>query len=120
MEHGTTTFTIPQLFNTRIFKDKILTTPGWLLRPRGQVHRQWRLTVHVHHVIRHTRTPAVPLKVMNPQNKRDYTMFTLRDLAEEHLSSPESIKDAIYAQVGENTVSSKLDFQIEITEDLDK
>ena len=57
----------------------------------------------------------IALKVLNPQNKRDYTMFTLRDLTEEDLISPESIKEAIFGQVGEDVVSKKLDFQVGYT-----
>ena len=39
-------------------------------------------------------------------------MFTLRDLTEEDLTSLESIKQAIFVQVGENVVSRKLNFQL--------
>jgi hypothetical protein len=44
-------------------------------------------------------------------------MFTLRDLTEDDLSSPESVKEAIFVQVGEDTVprSRKLDFQVGFT-----
>ena len=59
-------------------------------------------------------TYLIALKVLNPQNKRDYTMFTLRDLTEEDLISPESIKEAIFGQVGDD-VSRKLDFQVGYT-----
>ena len=59
-------------------------------------------------------TYTIALKVLNPQNKKDYTMFTLRDLTEEDLSSPESIKEAIFVQLGED-VSRKLDFQVGLT-----
>ena len=62
-----------------------------------------------------TSTYTVALKVLNPQNKKDYTMFTLRDLTEEDLSSPNSIKEAIFVQVGEDIVSRKLDFQVGFT-----
>ena len=62
-----------------------------------------------------TTTYSLPLKVLNPQNKKDYTMFTLRDLTEDDLSSPESIKEAIFVQVGEDVVSRKLDFQVGFT-----
>ena len=62
-----------------------------------------------------TSTYTIALKVLNPQNKKDYTMFTLRDLTEEDLSSPNSIKEAIFVQVGEDIVSRKLDFQVGFT-----
>ena len=54
---------------------------------------------------------CVILKVLDPQNKRNYTMFTLR-VTEEDLTSLESIKQAIFVQVGENVVSRKLNFQL--------
>ena len=51
-------------------------------------------------------------------------MFTLRDLAEDDLSSPKSVKEVIFVQVGEDIVSRKLDFQVgftkKVTQNVDK
>ena len=62
-----------------------------------------------------TSTYTVPLKVLNPQSKKDYTMFTLRYLTEDDISLPESIKEAIFVHIGEDIVSRKLDFQVGFT-----
>ena len=39
-------------------------------------------------------------------------MFTLRDLTEQDMSSPEAIKGTIFSQVGEGIVSRALNFQL--------
>ena len=56
-------------------------------------------------------TLLIPLKVLNPQNER----IALCLPTEDDLSSPKSIKEAIFVQTGEDVVSRKLDFQVGFT-----
>ena len=51
------------------------------------------------------------LKVLSQSNKRDFTIFTLRDVTQDDMQTPGSVKATIYAQIGD-TVSDKLDFPI--------
>ena len=50
--------------------------------------------------------------MLNPTNKKDFTMFTLRNLTAEDINTPISVKEAVFEQVGEGIVSRKLDFQV--------
>ena len=54
---------------------------------------------------------TITLKVLSPSNKRDFTVFTLRDVPEEDLETPDSLKEVIIAQVGD-AVSSKPEFPL--------
>ena len=51
------------------------------------------------------------LKVLSQSNKRDFTVFTLRDVTQDDMQTLGSVKAMIYAQIGD-TVSDKLDFPI--------
>ena len=52
------------------------------------------------------------LKVISPTKKKDFTMFTLRNLTEKDINTPISIKETLFEQVGESVVSRKLDFPV--------
>ena len=54
---------------------------------------------------------TITLKVLSPSNKRDFTVFTLRDVAEEDIETPDSLKEVIIAQIGD-AVSSKPEFPL--------
>ena len=60
----------------------------------------------------HSVKYSASLKVLNPTNKKQFTMFTLRNLTAEDINSPVSVKEAIFGQVGERVVSRKLDFPV--------
>lgn len=55
---------------------------------------------------------CVCLKVLNPANKKDFNMFTLRNLTAEGMSTPACLKEVIYDEVGDVVVSRKLDFPV--------
>ena len=54
----------------------------------------------------------VYLKIFGPKNKKDFTMYTLRNFSAVLVHSPKDVKEAIFTQVGETVVSRKLDFQV--------
>lgn len=49
--------------------------------------------------------------MLSQSNKRDYTVFTLRDVTQEDMHTPDSVKSMIFMQIGD-TVSDKLDFPL--------
>ena len=59
----------------------------------------------------HVLCKAMTLKVLSQSNKRDFTVFTLRDVTQEDMQTPDSVKSMIFAQVGD-AVSDKLDFPL--------
>ena len=59
----------------------------------------------------HVLCKAMTLKVLSQSNKRDFTVFTLRDVTQEDMQTPDSVKAMIFAQVGD-AVSDKLDFPL--------
>ena len=54
---------------------------------------------------------AMTLKVLSQSNKRDFTVFTLRDVTEGHMKTPTTVKSMISTQIG-NAVSDTLDFPL--------
>ena len=48
----------------------------------------------------HELCKAMTLKVLSQSNKRDFTIYTLRDVTREEMQTPDSVK-AIFAQVGD-------------------
>ncbi len=55
---------------------------------------------------------SISVKVLNPLNKKEFSIYTLRDISLEDFETPESLKETVVTQVGEATVSRMLDFQI--------
>ncbi len=53
----------------------------------------------------HSVKYSTSLKVLNPINKKDFTMFTLRNLTAEDMNTPVSLKELIFEQVGECCLS---------------
>ena len=51
------------------------------------------------------------LKVLSQSNKRDFTVFMLRDVTREDMQTPDSVKAMIFEQVAD-AVSDKLDFPL--------
>ena len=54
---------------------------------------------------------AMTLKVLSQSNKRDFTVFTLRDVTQDDMQTPDSVKSMIFAQV-RDAVSDELDFPL--------
>ena len=52
------------------------------------------------------------IKVLNPSNKRDSKMHTLRNILQEDLDSPSKIKDMIFAQCGKEVVPPPPDMEM--------
>ena len=52
---------------------------------------------------------AMTLKVLSLSNKRDFIVYTLRDVTQENMQTPDSLKAMIFEQVGD-AVSDKMDF----------
>ena len=63
------------------------------------------------HELRVVLCKAMTLKVLSQCNKRDFTVFTLRDVTQDDMQTLGSVKAMIYAQIGD-AVSDKLDFPI--------
>ena len=55
---------------------------------------------------------SASLKVLNPTNKKEFNMFTLRNLTAEDINTPGSLKEAIFEQLGDSFVSRRLDFPV--------
>ena len=51
------------------------------------------------------------LKVLSQSNKRDFIVYTLRDVTQEDMQTPDSLKAMIFEQVGD-AVSDKMDFPL--------
>ena len=52
------------------------------------------------------------LRVISPSNKKEFSMFTLRDLTVDSVNSYENLKDAIISQVGDAAVADADKFQM--------
>ena len=55
---------------------------------------------------------TVHVKVVNPSNKRDCKLHTLRNISQEDLDSPSKIKDVIFSQCGDEVVPLPADMEI--------
>ncbi len=49
-------------------------------------------------------TASVNVKVLNPVNKKEFSMYTLRDISLEDFQSPESLKETVVTRVSEATI----------------
>ena len=56
-----------------------------------------------------TQKVHVPLKLLNPRNKRKFTMYNLRNIRP--VLSCDEFKEQIFFQRGDKVVSGKLDFE---------
>ena len=82
--------------------------------PKDQVACLLKLSSHLYqpmNIIIIIIIKTITRKVLSPSNKRDFTVFTLRDVPEEDLETPDSLKEVIIAQVGD-AVSSKTKFPL--------
>ena len=52
------------------------------------------------------------IKVLNSNNKKDFTVYTLRSLSAEDFLTPDTLREEVFHQLGENVVSRKMDFCI--------
>ena len=71
-----------------------------------------------------TSAPSVPVapiketkcafyvKVINPDKKKEFSTYVLRDITKEKISSPQKLRRELNKQFGDALVSSKLDFPV--------
>lgn len=52
------------------------------------------------------------LKVINPSNKKEFTMFTLRNINFSPTTSPQMLKQALFDELGSEVLCRKLDFAL--------
>ena len=52
------------------------------------------------------------IKVLNSNNKKDLTVYMLRNLSAEDFLTPDTLREEVFHQLGENVVSRKMDFHI--------
>ena len=67
---------------------------------------------------------TVYLKVLAPANKKDFTMFTLRDIKPTDISAPDELKEEIFVQCGElaklpHTLEFKISYFLSFTKIVD-
>lgn len=57
-------------------------------------------------------TYIVGVKVLSQSNKKDFKLYTLRGVVENSMKKPDTIKNEIFEQLGDEVVSESLDFDL--------
>ena len=87
-------------------------------------HEQPKITIHSPLSSPPPLSPQSPakycanLRVISPSNKKEFSMFTPRDLTVDSVNTYENLKDAVLSQVGDAAVADADEFQMGFSENL--